>query len=188
MSARSPERRAPAKRGGIPDVIAPDLSILYCGINPGLYSAAVGHHFARPGNRFWKTLHIAKLTPRLLSPFEDRQLLEYGQGITNLVARSSAEAAELSDDELKAGLRRLETKVRRFRPRFVAFLGVGAYRTATGKKKAAIGPQEELLASAQVWLLANPSGRAAAYQLPDLVAQLCALQKEVRQQNQMKSR
>src|ERR671924_889510 len=123
-----------ARSKTVPDVIALDLRVLFCGINPGLYSGATGHHFARPGNRFWPTLHQAGFTPRLLHPSEERELLTYGYGITNLVPRATATADELSSEELVAGRRRLETKVKRYKPQVVAVLGISAYRTAFGQK------------------------------------------------------
>src|SRR6187397_3463000 len=103
----------------IPDLVAPDLDVLFCGINPGLYSAATGHHFARPGNRFWPALYAAGFTPRVLKAWEDRELLRYGCGVTNLVARTTVAAAELETDELRAGRGRLERKIRRYRPRML---------------------------------------------------------------------
>jgi double-stranded uracil-DNA glycosylase len=157
-----------AEGATVPDVVAPGLDILLCGINPGLYSGAVGHHFARPGNRLWKALHGAGLTPRLLSPFEEHELLNHGIGITNLVERATATADRLTNDELIEGRRRLERKVRRLRPRCVALLGLTAYRIAFGKTKAVIGRQEERLARTAVWLLPNPSGLNAHYQVPEL--------------------
>ena len=153
----------------IPDVIAPGLKVLFCGINPGLYSGATGHHFARPGNRFWPALHLAGFTRRLLHPSEKRELLESGYGITNLVARTTAAADELTDEELLAGRRRLERKVKRYRPRVVAVLGIGAYRTAFGLPRAGLGRQPESVAGAVLWVLPNPSGLNANHQLPDLV-------------------
>ena len=143
--------------------------MLFCGINPGLFSAATGHHFARPGNRFWRTLHEAGFTERRLAPAEQRLLLARGIGLTNLVARATASAAELSPAELAAGRRRLEAKVRRLRPRTVAVLGLGAYRHAFARPRAALGLQPEHLAGAALWVLPNPSGLNAHYQLPDLV-------------------
>jgi double-stranded uracil-DNA glycosylase len=153
----------------VPDVIAPGLRVLFVGINPGLYSGAVGHHFARPGNRFWKTLHGAGFTDRVLSPFEERELLAAGVGLSNLVRRATAVADELEPEELRRGAGLLATKVRRYRPEFVAFLGLTAYRTAFGRAGAAVGPREELLAHSRIWLLPNPSGLNAHYQVPDLV-------------------
>ncbi len=144
--------------------------MLLCGINPSLISAATGHHFARPGNRFWRTLHEAGLTERRLAPAEQRLLLAHGIGLTNLVARPSASAAELSARELAEGRRRLEAKVRRLRPGAVAVLGIGAYRLAFRRPRAAPGPQPERLAGAALWVLPNPSGLNAHYQLADLVA------------------
>jgi double-stranded uracil-DNA glycosylase len=161
---------AAAEGGTVRDVIGPGLRVLFCGINPGLYSAAVGHHFARPGNRFWKTLRGAGFTDRVLSPFEERMLLERGLGITNLVRRSTAGADALSPEELRAGAARLRRKVLRLGPSVVAFLGLSAYRTAFGVPTAAPGRQPDLLGNAGVWLLPNPSGLNAHYQLPELVA------------------
>ncbi len=157
-----------AQNKKVRDVIAPDLDVLFCGINPGLYSAATGHHFARPGNRFWPTLHLAGFTPRRLHPSEERELLVYGYGITNLVPRATATADQLSPEELVAGRRRLEAKVKRYHPRVVAVLGISAYRTAFGRKDATLGRQPEGLADAPVWVLPNPSGLNAHYQLSDL--------------------
>lgn len=160
---------------GLRDVIAPDLKALFCGINPGLYSAATGFHFARPGNRFWPALHAAGFTPRLLHPSENRTLLEFGYGLTNLVNRATAAAAELSAQELEAGGRKLAAKVRRYRPRTVAFVGLGAYRTAFGRTAATLGRQPERLEGAVVWLLPSPSGLNANHQLPELVKLFRAL-------------
>ena len=151
----------------LPDVIAPGLRVLFCGINPGLYTAAVGHHFARPGNRFWTALHAGGLTPRVLAPEEEHLLPALGCGITNVVARATAAADELSRGELVEGGRALEEKVRRFRPRWVAVLGVGAYRTAFARPRASIGAQGERLGGAGLWVLPNPSGLNAAYRPAD---------------------
>src|SRR5690349_2881782 len=137
-----------AKDRTVRDVIAPDLRVLFCGINPGLYSAATGHHFARPGNRFWPALHLGGFSRRLLHPSQERRLLEHGYGITNLVARSTAAADELAPAELVAGRRRLAAKVRRYRPRVVAVLGVGAYRLAFGEPRAKLGRQPAKLEGA----------------------------------------
>lgn len=153
----------------VPDVIAPDLRVLFCGINPGLYTAAVGHHFARPGNRFWPALHKSGFTDRLLSPFDEAELLQLGLGVTNVVARATAAASELTKDDFTKGGGRLRAKVLRYRPQFVAVLGVGAYREAFAKPKALIGEQEERIHAARVWVLPNPSGLNANYQLPELV-------------------
>jgi len=151
----------------VPAVIASGLRILFVGINPGLYTAAVGHHFARPGNRFWPALHKAGFTARLLSPFEEKELLRDGYGITNLVARATATAAELDVDEIVRGGRRIAAKVRRYRPAIVAFVGVGAYRTAFDRPHAEPGPQRETIEGAAVWVLPNPSGLNAHYQPKD---------------------
>jgi TDG/mug DNA glycosylase family protein len=152
----------------IPDVIATGLRVLFCGINPSLYSAATGQHFARPGNRFWPTLHRAGFTPRLLAPGEQRELLTHGVGITNLVARATATAAELSREELTAGRRRLVAKVRRREPRLLAVLGIDAYRQAFAQPRAKLGRQPEPIAGRPLWVLPNPSGLNAHYQLADL--------------------
>ena len=150
-------------------MIAPRLRVLFCGINPGLYSAATGNHFARPGNRFWPALHAAGFTPRLLHPSEKDKLLKSGYGLTNLVARATAGADELSPGEFVAGRRRLARKVRRYRPRTVAFLGLGAYRHAFGRPQATLGRQPETFEGAAVWVLPSPSGLNANYQMPALV-------------------
>ena len=153
----------------VPDVIAPNLKVLFCGINPGLYTAAVGHHFARPGNRFWPALFKSGFTDRLVSPFEERELLRLGIGISNVVPHATATAAELSREDFIVGGRALAAKVKRYRPRVVAILGVGAYRQAFGNPKAGLGEQNERIHSARVWVLPNPSGLNANYQLNDLV-------------------
>ena len=153
----------------VPDVIAPGLRVLFCGINPGLYSAATGHHFARPGNRFWPALHGAGFTARQLTPSQERELLGLGCGITNIVARSTASADELSAAELVSGRPALVAKVQRYQPRFVAVLGVTAYRSAFARPKAVLGLQSEPLGGAGIWVLPNPSGLNAHHQLQDIV-------------------
>jgi TDG/mug DNA glycosylase family protein len=142
----------------VEDLVAPDLDVLFCGINPSLYSAATGHHFARPGNRFWPALHAGGFTSRLLHPSEERELLDQGAGITNVVARATARADELTAEELQAGGVRLTETVERYAPRWLAVLGVTAYRSAFGRPRAAVGPQPERLGGASVWVLPNPSG------------------------------
>lgn len=154
----------------IRDVIAPGLDVLFVGINPGLYSAAVGHHFARPGNRFWPTLFAAGFTPKLFTGFDDGDLLELGCGVTNLVARTTASADELTKDELRAGARILRRKVLRYQPSLVAFVGMTAYRAAFERPKATIGLQPELIGRSKLWLLPNPSGLNAHHQPPQLRA------------------
>jgi TDG/mug DNA glycosylase family protein len=150
------------------DVIAPDLHVLFCGINPGLYTAAVGHHFARPGNRFWPALQAAGFTERVLSPFDERELLKSGYGITNVVQRATASADMLTKEEIVAGGERLRAKVLRYRPRILAVLGLGAYRTAFNQPKAVVGRQEERIGKTLLWVLPNPSGLNANYQAADL--------------------
>jgi TDG/mug DNA glycosylase family protein len=154
----------------VPDLIGPGLSVLFCGINPGLYSGATGHHFARPGNRFWRALQAAGFTTTLIHPWEEKLLLAQGLGITNLVARSTATAAELEPSELRAGRLHLEKKVRRYAPRWVAVVGIGAYRTAFGRPRAQIGRQPETIESSGLWVLPNPSGLNANHQIADLAA------------------
>jgi double-stranded uracil-DNA glycosylase len=152
----------------LPDVVAPDLDVLFCGINPSLLSAERGHHFARPGNRFWPALHLAGLTPRRLTPEEDRELPRYGLGITNLADRPTRTAAEVTPEEFRAGLAALTDLTARYRPRIVAVLGITAWRLATGRPRGPWGRQPGELAGAQAWVLPNPSGLNAHHQLPDL--------------------
>lgn len=142
--------------------------MLFCGINPGLYTAAVGHHFARPGNRFWPALYAGGFTDRLLSPFDERELLKSGYGITNVVKRTTATADQLKKEEILEGGKLLTRKVLRYRPRVLAILGLGAYRIAFNKSKAKIGRQEEMVGATVVWVLPNPSGLNANYQAQDL--------------------
>jgi double-stranded uracil-DNA glycosylase len=163
----------------IPNVIAPGLRVLFCGINPGLYSGATGHHFARPGNRFWATLHRAGFTPRQLRPDETDELLRAGIGVTNLVNRATATAAELTPLELRAGGARLRETVRRFRPAAVAVVGISAYRTAFDRPRAVIGRQPEPFEGALLWVLPNPSGLNAHYQLDGLTAAYAALREAI---------
>jgi TDG/mug DNA glycosylase family protein len=163
----------------VPDLIAPNLKLLFVGINPGLYTAAVGHHFARPGNRFWPTLFASGFTPRLLDPSEERGLLTLGYGITNVVARASARADELTNEELIAGGKILGRKIRRHRPSAVAIVGVGAYRTAFNQPKARVGLQAELLEGAAVWVVPNPSGLNANYQAAELKAIFTTMRKSL---------
>jgi TDG/mug DNA glycosylase family protein len=142
--------------------------VLFCGINPSLLSAERGHHFARPGNRFWPALHLAGLTPRRLTPEADGELPRYGLGITNLAARPTRTAAELTEQELREGVAALTDLVQRYRPRIVAVLGITAWRLATGRPRSAWGRQPDRLAGAETWVLPNPSGLNAHFQLPDL--------------------
>jgi double-stranded uracil-DNA glycosylase len=160
-----------ARSRSVPDVIAPGLRVLFCGINPGLYSGATGHHFARPGNRFWPALFRSGFTPRLLFPWEEGDLLEWGLGITNLVTRTTPVASELTAAELRAGGEELAAKVTRYRPRWLAVLGLTAFRQAFGLRGGAVGPWPDPLGPARVWLLPNPSGLNAHYQLPALAAE-----------------
>lgn len=176
----TPAQLRAARGQTIRDVIGDDLAVLFCGINPGLYTAATGHHFARPGNRFWPALHEAGFTARRLHPWQQRQLLDTGCGVTNLVARATANAAELGDGELRAGRRRLERTVRRYRPRVVAIVGIGAYRVAFGRPRAAVGLQPETIAGAALWVLPNTSGLNANHRPGDFAAAFGALRAHIR--------
>lgn len=162
------EQLLAAESKTVRDVIAPGLRVLFCGINPGLYTAAVGHHFARPGNRFWPALYAAGFTDRLLSPFDERELLKSGYGITNVVQRTTNSADVLTTEEIVKGGKRLRAKVLRYRPGILAVLGVGAYRVAFAQPKAVVGRQEETIGTTKLWVLPNPSGLNANYQPRDL--------------------
>lgn len=159
----------------VPDVIGPGLDVLFCGINPGLYTAAIGHHFGKPGNRFWPALQLSGFTPELMSPYDERDLLGLGLGVTNVVMRTTATADELSDEELKKGAAALRRKVLKHEPRYLAVLGLGAFRVGFGVKKALVGLQPEAVGATKVWLLPNPSGLNAHYQLPDLAGEFGSL-------------
>ncbi|GAA1859262.1 G/U mismatch-specific DNA glycosylase [Asanoa iriomotensis] len=159
----------------LPDVIAPGLRVLFCGINPGLYSAATGHHFARPGNRFWPALHRSGFTARQLDPAEQQSLLDVGLGITNLVDRASARAEHLTSAELVAGGTALAAKAARWHPHWIAILGVTAYRAAFRRPKAVVGPQPEVAGPSRLWLLPNPSGLNAHFQLDRLAEEFARL-------------
>ena len=152
----------------VPDIIAHGLKVLFCGINPGLYSGAVGHHFARPGNRFWPALYQAGFTDEQLSPYEESELLKLGYGITNFVERATATADALSPQEIIEGGKHLEVKVKRYRPKYVAVLGITAYRTAFKRPKAIMGKQNEMIGDSVIWVLPNPSGLNAHYNLKEL--------------------
>lgn len=168
MLKPDPARLLRSRNGTLPDILARGLDVLFVGINPSLYSAAVGHHFARPGNRFWPALHAAGFTPRRLSPDEDGSGPSFGFGLTNLVDRATARADELEDEELRAARGTLERKVQVWRPRFVAIVGVTAYRGAFAEPQATLGEQSRALAGARLWVLPNPSGLNAHYPLARL--------------------
>ncbi|WP_174567492.1 G/U mismatch-specific DNA glycosylase [Actinomadura kijaniata] len=162
----------------IPDILPPEgatLRVLFCGINPGLYSGATGHHFARPGNRFWPALHRSGFTERQLRPAEQHLLPSYGLGITNLAPRTTARADELTETELREGGERLVALVERYRPAYLGVAGVTAYRTAFGDKKAQIGPQDDRIGPARVWVLPNPSGLNASWPLDRMAAEFARL-------------
>jgi len=163
--------------GVLPDVIADGLPVLFCGINPGLLSAATGHHFAGRGNRFWQVIHLAGFTPDCLSPEHDRLLLRHGCGLTTVVARASARADQVALAEFHAASRDLERKIADHAPRTVAFLGKGAWSALSGLRNPQWGPQSARLAGAAVWLLPNPSGRNRAFTLDRLVEAYYALRK-----------
>lgn len=153
----------------VEDLIDHDLKVLFCGINPGIYSGATGYHFARPGNKFWKALHGGGFTDRLLHPSEEQELLERGYGITCFVERTTARADELNDQEFVQGGLALVRKIEKYRPKTLAVLGIGAYQKAFQQPKARLGPQPEKIGAARVWLLPNPSGLNAHYQLADFI-------------------
>lgn len=168
-----------ARSRTIPDVLPgpddPPLRVLFSGINPGLVSAVTGHHFARPGNRFWPVLHASGFTSRLLRPDEQWELASLGLGITNVCSRATARADELSVEEMVAGARRLRDLVATVRPLWLAVVGITAYRTGFGLPKAAVGPQPEALGDTRVWVLPNPSGLNAHWQLPEMAAEYARL-------------
>ncbi|MDQ2874743.1 MAG: G/U mismatch-specific DNA glycosylase [Actinomycetota bacterium] len=185
-SGRSPDGPVPRTRPSraelegardktLPDVAGPGLRVLFSGINPGLYSAATGYHFARPGNRFWPALHRSGFTPRQLDPSEQEQLLELGLGITNVAARATARADELDAAELRAGGRLLQAKVEVLAPQWLAIAGVGAFAAAFGRKKVTVGPQDLILGRTRVWVLPNPSGLNAHYAPAALAAEFARL-------------
>lgn len=160
-------------------MIAPGLDVLFCGINPGLYSGATGYHFARPGNRFWPALHAGGFTPRLLDPSEQDELLTLGLGITNVVARATARADELTAAELRAGGARLTRTVTRYRPRWLAVVGITAYRTAFDRPKATVGRQPGRIGATRVWVLPNPSGLNAHWTPATLAKAFAELREQV---------
>ncbi|GAA0370569.1 G/U mismatch-specific DNA glycosylase [Microbispora corallina] len=164
-----------ARNATIDDVLGPGLDVLFCGINPSLYSAATGHHFARPGNRFWPALHLSGLVPRRLAPAEQHLLPSYGLGITNIVARATARADELTPEEIREGGARLARLVREVRPGTLAVAGVSAYRVAFGRPGARIGPQEETVGGVAVRVLPNPSGLNAHWTLEAIAAEMARL-------------
>jgi TDG/mug DNA glycosylase family protein len=171
----TPQDLEAARGRTLEDILAPGLLVLFCGVNPGLYSAAIGHHFGRPGNRFWPALHAAGITPRIYRPDESRLLLNHRCGLTDIVERATARAEELHRAELVAGRLRLERKIEQFRPHLLAVLGIGAYRTAFDRPKATFGLQPGRVAGARVWVLPNPSGLNAAHQLTDVATALRAM-------------
>ncbi|WP_106253025.1 G/U mismatch-specific DNA glycosylase [Allonocardiopsis opalescens] len=163
----------------VPDIVGPGLDVLFCGINPGRHSALTGRHFAGPGNRFWPALCASGWTPRVLRPDEMGLLPRYGIGITNIVPRATAQASELSREELRAGGEALAARVERLRPRVLAVLGMTAYRQAFGRPSAPAGPQDERVGGAPVWVLPNPSGLNASWPLPRIAAALAEVREAV---------
>ena len=163
----------------VPDILRPNLDVLFVGINPGLYTAAVGHHFARPGNRFWPAMHKGGFTPTLISPFDSHRLLEWNLGITNMCPRPTAMAQQLSTHELRKGAKVLARKVLRYKPRFIAIVGITSYRIAFDRKEAQLGLQRETIGESKIWVLPNPSGLNAHYQISDLARLFRALKNAV---------
>jgi double-stranded uracil-DNA glycosylase len=165
------EQLLAAEGKSLPDLIRPKLKVLFCGINPGLYTAAVGHHFARPGNRFWPALYMGGFTPRVLSPFEEKELLPLGYGIANVVDRATVAADVLTRQEYEEGAKILQAKVKMFKPKWLAILGVGAYRAGFNRKDAKLGSQEEMIGETKIWVLPNPSG-LNAHHTPESLGKL----------------
>lgn len=163
------QQLADALRKTVPDVIEMNLRVLFCGINPGLYTTAVGHHFARPGNRFWPVLFKSGFTPKIFSPFDERELLRFGFGITNVVNRATAAESDLSKDEIRLGGKKVITKVLQYRPKILAVCGVGAYRKAFDTENVKPGRQDLMIGTTTLWVLPNPSGLNANYQIDRLV-------------------
>lgn len=168
-----------AKDKPLPDVLAPGLKVVFVGINPGLYSAATGHHFARPGNRFWPTLHLSGFTPRLFRPSEQMELLMLGIGLTNIVPRPSARADELTKPEILAGVQLLRNKITQYQPHHLAVLGVSVFRTAFESPKATLGPQPQTIGETRIHLMPNPSGLNAHYSLADLADLFAAFRRSL---------
>ncbi len=168
MKKPTPDELREAAGQTMPDILAPDLRVVFCGINPSVYSVVVGHHFARPGNRFWPTLHASGFTPHRFLPDEDGRLLELGLGITNVAEPSSVAAADLTNEQMKEGGQILRAKIERFAPQVLAVLGIGAYRLAFDAPKAVLGLQEKTIGNTRIWVLPNPSGLNAHYHLPQL--------------------
>ncbi|TXR99676.1 G/U mismatch-specific DNA glycosylase [Streptomyces sp. col6] len=183
MTPESPRKRysradlEAARSAQLPDLVCPGLLVLFCGINPGLRSAASGLHFNRPGNRFWPALHLSGFTPRLFTPQEQHKLLPLGLGISDIVDRPTAAAQELTEEELREGGRHLTAKIERLRPAWVAPLGITGYRTAFAGPDAVIGPQESRIGPARVWVLPNPSGRNTHFPLPALTQEFARLRR-----------
>lgn len=179
----TPEELQAARDRVVPDVVAGGLRVLFCGINPSLTTAATGHHFAFPGNRFWPVLHLSGFTPRRLAPAEQAELLDHGLGITNVVARATARADELSAEEYREGGRLLTAKVELLRPRWLAVVGITAYRTAFDERRARIGPQERTVGGARVWALPNPSGLNAHWTAATMAEEYARLRAAVEQED-----
>ncbi|MFD9540211.1 G/U mismatch-specific DNA glycosylase [Streptomyces sp. NPDC060022] len=177
----TPEELLAARDRIVPDVVAGGLRVLFCGINPSLMTGATGHHFAHPGNRFWPVLHLSGFTPRQLKPSEQDELLTHGLGITNVVARATARADELSTAEFREGGELLSAKVEQFGPSWLAVVGVTAYRTAFGERRAQIGPQERTIGGANVWVLPNPSGLNAHWTVRTMAEEFARLRTAVGQ-------
>lgn len=177
-----------ARNKTLPDLVSHGLKILFCGINPGLYTAAIGHHFGRPGNRFWPALFASGFTKRLLDPADENELLPLGYGITNVVARATASADELTDEEFIEGGKKLLKKIRKYKPLYAAFLGVGAYRTAFGRPAAVLGPQPEKIGETRLWLLPSTSGLNAHYLPKDLARLFAELRQAVQKESEALSK
>jgi len=187
VTMRTNPQRRPGKKDleaarskTVRDIVSPGLDILFAGINPGLYTAAIGHHFGRPGNRFWPALFESGLIPRRLSPYESADLLKSKFGITNLIPRATAREDELTLEEYRAGAKRLRRKILRYKPRVAAFLGLGLYRIAFARPKAAVGLQKEKIGSTLLWVFPNPSGLNAHFQVRDYARLFRGMKKIIR--------
>jgi TDG/mug DNA glycosylase family protein len=153
---------------GLPDILARGLNVVFCGINPGMRSAALGHHFAGRGNRFWRVLHLSGFTPQQLLPENARSLLSYGCGLTSAVERPTVSANDLKRSDFVQARPALERKMRRYAPNTIAFLGKAACSVILDQRELSWGQQEVRFAGAAVWVLPNPSGLNCAFTLADL--------------------
>jgi double-stranded uracil-DNA glycosylase len=154
---------------GLRDLLAPDLRVVFCGINPGLRSAMLGHHFAGRGNRFWKAIYLAGFTREQIIPEKGEIILAHGCGLTSAVERPTSRADELTRDEFERAASGLSAKIARYAPGYVAFLGKPAFSAIFGRKSVSWGEQDDLLGGSKTWVLPNPSGLNRSFRLDQLV-------------------